>query len=252
MLGLEKLIASLVMPPGIFLLLTITITFYLFLKTKSKLIKLTAVLTVSALLIMSTGLGVKILLIPLENYAEQVTEEVENDYPIAVLGGGVYYKNESEVQLSVHSLQRLTKGVKIYKKTESPIIYSGGIAVGQKKLSEADAAEDYLFLMGVDREDYYPENRAQSTYENGKYVKEWMENSNIDKIYLVTSAYHMFRSSAVFSAQGVDFLPVHSGFIYDHKFSWLDYLPSRGALSVNMSALHEWIGIIWYYLNGRI
>jgi len=252
MLGIEKIIASFVMPPGLFILVFLVLTVYLILKTKSKLIKIAAVLTLILFVFMSTALGVRLLLIPLENYAEEVSVQEDQDYPIVVLGGGVYYKDQNNAQLSVHSLQRLVKGYQIHNKTGAPLIYSGGIAIGQENLSEADIAENFLLSLGMDVEKYTAEERAQSTYENGLYVKRWMDNNEFEKVYLVTSAYHIFRSSAVFEAQGIEFLPVHSGFIYDHKFSWLDYLPNRGALNVNMSALHEWIGVVWYYLRGRI
>ena len=252
MLGLEKIIASFVMPPGLFILVFLVLTVYLILKTRSKLIKIAAVLTLILFVFMSTAPGVRLLLIPLENYAEEVSVQEDQDYPIVVLGGGVYYKDQNNAQLSVHSLQRLVKGYQIHKETGAPLIYSGGIAIGQENLSEADIAENFLLSLGMDVEKYSAEERAQSTYENGLYVKRWMDNNDFEKVYLVTSAYHIFRSSVVFEAQGIEFLPVHSGFIYDHKFSWLDYLPNRGALNVNMSALHEWIGVVWYYLRGRI
>lgn len=251
MLALEKIIASFLMPPGIFISIFLILFIYLFIKAKSKLIKLTAFLTLIFLIFMSTAFGVKILLMPLENYAEDVLVEADEKYPIVVLGGGIYYK-ENDVQLSVHSLQRLVKGYQMHDKIKSRVIYTGGIAVGQENTSEADAAEEFLLSLGLDAEDYLKEDKAQSTYENGKYIKEWMDNNEIEKIYLVTSAYHIFRASAVFRAQGVDFIPIHSGFIYDHKSSWLDYLPNRGAFNVNMSALHEWVGLLWYYITGRI
>lgn len=252
MLALEKVIAAFVMPPGLFILVIFILALYLFIKTKSKLIKLTAVLTLVLLIFMSTAFGVKLLLLPLENYAENVLVPAEEKHPVVVLGGGIYYKGEDNVQLSVHSLQRLVKGYQLYNELNTQIVYTGGIAVGQENISEADAAEDFLVSLGVEADDYISEGKAQSTYENGRYIKKWMQNNDIQKIYMVTSAYHIFRSSVVFRAQEIEFIPVHSGFIYDHKFNWLDYLPSRGALTVNMSALHEWVGIIWYYLSGRI
>lgn len=252
MLALEKIIPAFVMPPGLFILIIFILSLYLFLKAKSRLIKLTAVFALVTLIFMSTAFGVKMLLLPLENYAENVLESADEKHPIVVLGGGIYYKDEDNVQLSVHSLQRLVKGYQLHNELDTPVVYTGGIAVGQETISEADAAEGFLLSLGVDADDYISEGKAQSTYENGKYIKKWMSDNDIKKIYLVTSAYHIFRSSAVFKAQEIEFMPVHSGFIYDHKLSWLDYLPSRGALAVNMSALHEWVGLIWYYLSGRI
>jgi uncharacterized SAM-binding protein YcdF (DUF218 family) len=144
------------------------------------------------------------------------------------------------------------KGYQLHRRLKTPLIYSGGVAIGQDKLSEAEAAADFLESLGMEREYYISEDQAQTTFENAAYLKGWIEENEVEKVYLVTSAYHLLRSAAVFEAQNIDFLAVHSGFISDHQFSWLDYLPNRGALTANLSALHEWVGLFWYYLRGRV
>ena len=252
MLALQKIVASLVMPPGLFILLILFLTIYLFKKSESKLIKLTAIFSLFLLLFLSTAFGVQLLLLPLENYAEEISVEPFTRHPIVVLGGGLNYYSNDKARPSLHSMQRLVKGYQLHRRLNTPLIYSGGVAIGQEKISESDAAADFLETLGMEPEFYIAENQAQTTFENAAYLKSWLEENEVEKVYLVTSAYHILRSAAVFKAQNIDFLAVHSGFIYDHQFSWLDYLPNRGALTSNMSALHEWIGIAWYYLRGRI
>lgn len=252
MLTLEKIVASFIMPPGLFVLLLLLLTIYLFKKSESKLIKLTAVFTLLFFFFLSTAFGVQVLLHPLENYAEEISVDAFERHPIIVLGGGLNYYTGEEAAPSLHSMQRLVKGYQLHRRLNTPLIYSGGIAIGQDKISEADAAAEFLESLGMEREFYISENQAQTTFENAAYLKSWIEENEVEKVYLVTSAYHMLRSAAVFKAQNIDFLTVHSGFIYDHQFSWLDYLPNRGALTANLSALHEWVGLFWYYLRGRV
>lgn len=252
MLALEKIIASLIMPPGLFVFLFLILTIYLFKKTKSTIIKITAVLALLLCFFLSTAFGVQLLLHPLENYAERNSVTAFAKHPIVVLGGGLNYYSSEKAEPSVHSLQRLVKGYQLHRKLETPLIYSGGIAIGQQKISEAEAALEFLTSIGMDESYYISENRAQTTFENAVYLKKWIKDNEIKKVYLVSSAYHILRSAAVFKAQNIDFLIVHSGFIYDHQFSWLDYLPNRSALSATLSALHEWIGLVWYYIRGRI
>ena len=252
MLALEKIVASFIMPPGIFIVLLLILTIYLFKKSESRLIKTTTVLTLIFLFFISTAFGVQLLLHPLENYAEEVSAAAIEAHPIVVLGGGLNYYSAEKAEPSIHSLQRLVKGYQLQRRLKVPLIYSGGIAIGQQKISEADIAAEFLESLGMESEFYISEDRAQTTFENAAYLKKWLEENKVEKIYLVTSAYHILRSAAVFRAQNISFLPVHSGFIYDHQFSWLDYLPNRGALSANLSALHEWVGLAWYYLRGRI
>ncbi|SIQ80642.1 YdcF family protein [Halanaerobium kushneri] len=252
MLVLEKIIASLVMPPGLFILLLIILTGYLFKRSKSGIIKLTALFMLFLCFFLSTAFGVQLLLHPLENYAEKISVNPFKRYPIVVLGGGLNYYSDNEVAPSLHSIQRLVRGYQLQRRLKTPLIYSGGVAIGQEKISEADAAEDFLESLGMNKEFYISEDRAQTTFENAAYLKKWLEENEVEKVYLVTSAYHTLRAAAVFKAQNIDFLAVHSGFIYDHQFSWLDYLPNRGALSANLAALHEWVGLFWYYIRGRI
>ncbi|MFN2341443.1 MAG: YdcF family protein, partial [Halanaerobium sp.] len=193
-----------------------------------------------------------VLLHPLENYAEEISVNPFERHPIVVLGGGLNYQTKEKAAPSLHSMQRLVKGYQLHRRLKTPVIYSGGVAIGQEKISEADAAAEFLETLGMEREFYISEDQAQTTFENAAYLKKWIAENEVEKVYLVTSAYHILRSAAVFEAQDIDFLAVHSGFIYDHQFSWLDYLPNRGALTANLSALHEWVGLFWYYLRGRI
>ncbi|MEC9490221.1 MAG: YdcF family protein [Halanaerobiales bacterium] len=252
MLALEKIVASIIMPPGLFVLLLLLLTIYLFKKSDSGLIKLTSLFLLLFFFLLSTAFGVQLLLHPLENYAEKISVNAFERHPIVVLGGGLNYYSETEAKPSVHSLQRLVKGYQLHRRLNTPLIYSGGVALGQDRISEADAAGELLESLGMDLEFYISEDQAQTTFENAAYLKRWIEENGVKKVYLVTSAYHILRSAAVFEAQNIDFLAVHSGFISDHQFSWLDYLPNRGALTSNLSALHEWVGLAWYYLRGRI
>ena len=252
MLGLEKIAASFLMPPGLFIVLLLILNIYLFKKSKSKLIKLTAVFLLFFFFFISTAFGVSLLLHPLENYAEEISVNAFERHPIIVLGGGLNYYSSEKAAPSLHSIQRLVKGYQLHRRLKTQLIYSGGVAVGQQRISEADSAAEFLESLGMESEFYVSEDQAQTTFENAAYLKSWIEENEVEKVYLVSSAYHILRSAAVFKAQGIDFLVVHSGFIYDHQFSWLDYLPNRGALTANLSALHEWVGLFWYYIRGRI
>lgn len=251
-LTIEKIIASLLLPPGIFIVLNLVFLIYLCKNRNSKLIRLTAVFSLLFLIFLTTAFGVKVLVHPLENYAESNLAETSLKYPIVVLGGGSNYFSAKKITPSTHSLQRLVKAYQLHRKLKAPIIYSGGVAIGQQKMSEADAAAEFLANLGLDSNYFLAENKAQTTFENSTYLKKIIQKNDIEKVYLVTSAYHMLRSTAVFKAQKIEVLPVHSGFIYDHNFSLLNYLPNRGALTANLTALHEWIGLLWYYLKGRI
>ena len=99
--------------------------------------------------------------------------------PIVVLGGGINYNIPGkDGELSKSSLERIVRGYKLQNKLGSLIIYSGGVAVGQTGISEADIAQKWLQEMEVPENKIIKEDRARTTYENGIYVKKWIKNND--------------------------------------------------------------------------
>ncbi|MFW6381222.1 MAG: YdcF family protein [Bacillota bacterium] len=233
--------------------MSLILTAYLFKKDRSISMKALSLLLLILMVFIFTGLGVKLMVLPLENWIDYSQYNYKEKYPVVVLGGGIHYDAGPEgSELSPITLQRLVKGWKLYRELETPLIFTGGTGVGHAGDSEAGIAGDWLQEAGVDPGNIFLEKNARTTYENGLYVRQWLEKRDQSAVYLVTSAVHMPRSLAVFKNQGIEALPVAGGFLYSHSLGWLDYLPNRGALNANLSALHEIIGIAWYKLRGRI
>jgi len=271
LLALEKVLSSFITLPGLFWSVWLIITIYLFRKGRSVTIYFLSLISLILMYVVFTALGTSFLVVPLENmYINSYIEDNDNQYPIIVMGGGINYGSD-KAYLSPYSLQRVVKGYELYRKIATPIVYTGGVAIGQKEIGESEVAVEWLRNMGVKKEDIVIENKARTTYENGVYVKEWLldyyangQNEEIkqedssksgevrSKAYLVTNALHLPRSVMVFKKQGIDVIPVSSGIITDHRQSWLDYLPNRGSLTANMMALHEWMGLVWYKITRRI
>ncbi len=251
MLKLEKIIASLLTPPGLLVLLQFLLTLLIFKYSRKNILRNLSVIILLILIVFTTAIGVRIFLFPLENTAEEMNVEPGEPYPIVIMGGGIYY-DKGDAKPGLHSIQRLSKGYQVYQKLKTPLIYSGGVGIGQSGMSEADVAANWLINLGIPPEDYIAEDQARTTYENGLFIQEWTRKNNYNKVYLVTSAVHMLRSRAVLNSQGIEVLSIHSGFLYSHRLSWLDYLPNRGALYASLSAVHEWLGLVWYRITGRI
>jgi uncharacterized SAM-binding protein YcdF (DUF218 family) len=254
LLAVEKIISSFVTLPGIFLMLNIIIFIYLLKVSWSNIIKIISGFTVLLMIITFTGLGLHILVFPLENYATNIdgfNESQIEEIPIVVLGGGINYDvTQNLSELSSISRDRLIKGILISKANNMPLIYSGGIGIGYEDKGESEIALN--FVNNFNDIEFIQENEARTTYENGLKIKDWLTENNYEKIYLVTSAIHMRRSIGVFDNIGINYIPVVSNYTSSHKLSWLDYLPNRGALDANMQAVHEWVGLIWYKINNRI
>ncbi len=254
LLAIEKIISSLITLPGLLLLLNLIIFVYLVKVSYSSFMKSISAFIIIIMVITFTGIGVHLFVFPLENYASETSVFQENqleDIPTVVLGGGVNYNVDgANSELSSISKDRLLKGIMIARDNGMPLIYSGGVGVGYEDTSEADVALE--FVEQFEGIDFIQEKEARTTYENGLEIKKWLEAKDYNKIYLVTSAIHMKRSMKVFDSFDIDYIPVISNHAYSHNFSWLDYLPNRGSLRANMQAIHEWIGMAWYKINGRI
>lgn len=251
---LEKILSSLLLFPGILIVLNIVILIYLFKTSWQKSIKIISLLSVLLLIVFSTGIGVKLLVIPLENYGTEVSNfdnrNIE-EIPVVVLGGGLNYKvGDNSTQLSNISMLRLLKGIVIADQNNMPLLYSDRVQINHTKSNQSKV--DIELLNRYSDIELIIEDESKNTYENGYNTKKWMDIKNYKKIYLVTSAIHMKRATKVFDKFNINYIPVVANYSHSHQLLWLDYLPNRGSLTSNMKALHEWIGLFWYKIRGRI
>jgi uncharacterized SAM-binding protein YcdF (DUF218 family) len=116
------------------------------------------------------------------------------------------------------------------------------------------AMHDFLARQGVKDTDLIVEERSRTTYENAVFSGEILTEMGVKEIVLVTSASHIGRGERCFRALG--FQVVLSACDYrtaDFTWSPCDFLlPSPGAAAVVEIALHEWLGMAWYWLWGRV
>ena len=98
------------------------------------------------------------------------------------------------------------------------------------------------------------EDQSQNTNENAKLSRGMLERDGIDRVLLVTHAWHMPRAVEAFERAGTQVTPAPTYFIHKEgpereEADYRDWLPSAGAFSVSYFALHEWIGQAWYQLK---
>ena len=117
----------------------------------------------------------------------------------------------------------------------------------------AEVMRDFLLTQGVAAKDILLEDKSSTTYENARETADLLSQRGIERIVLVTSATHMRRGEQCLRAQGLQVTASSC----DHKatkFQWCvgTFLPNPyAAADVDMVA-HEWIGLAWYWLWGRI
>ncbi len=170
---------------------------------------------------------------------------------IAVLGGGSIEDEKVPVtsRLSPESLVRLTEAVRLYKKIPgSKIILSGGAVFGSR--SEAETMSSLTEIMGVDPQDLVLEKTSRDTEEQASHIKSIVGK---DQFVLVTSAYHMPRSMAIFEKQGL--MPIAAPTnhrVVERQLVPSDYFPTSGGMRTAEMAFHEYLGILWSLLRNKI
>jgi uncharacterized SAM-binding protein YcdF (DUF218 family) len=155
--------------------------------------------------------------------------------------------------LGDRTLYRCLHAVGLYRKARPcPVVVCGG-GDDSSGPTAAEMMRDFLVEQGVARPDIVLEGRSTTTYQSAVGAGKLLRARGIEKIVLVTDAAHLPRSRACFAAQGLRVTP--SGCYYRAtrlSGGLLDFLPSAGAAAEVEQALHEWLGLAWYRLRGRI
>lgn len=245
MFAIKKLITAFLIPPGIFVSIFLILAFLNRRSKKQAILLLSVSILVWASSIEPTAhLLMKGVEMPLK------PEVALNGDVIVVLGGGLK-EGVSDLTgqgaLTSEAMVRLVYAYRLWKRSNLPIIVSGG-EVFRGKGVEALVLKRFLQDMGVPEEQIMVEQKSRDTYENLRLVKEICDVKGYKKPIVVTSAYHMKRTVIISKKFAMDILPFPCG----HKtwegrrFIWYEYLPSGGAMKDINLALKELLGILFY------
>ncbi len=137
---------------------------------------------------------------------------------------------------------------------DAPIVVSGGLdTVLRDTEGDADTAPRLFAALGIPRERLRLENRSRNTAENALFAKELIKPTPDQTWILVTSAYHMPRAVGLFRKAGFPVVPWPADYRTAGNEGF-DILRDNetDALGKTVGALHEWIGLIAYWLTGKI
>jgi len=147
---------------------------------------------------------------------------------------------------------RLFSGVRIFKESGArTLVLSGGSPI-QSTESEAEVMEALAFELGVQESKIITETKSCNTMEQAAELAKLLSPTEKRRIGLVTSALHMLRSEKVFIKQFLEAtivcIPVN--YIYTPlECEVRSIVPSAGALLISTYAVHEWIGMLWYWIR---
>lgn len=166
------------------------------------------------------------------------------------------------VDVSEHG-DRVIYGAKLYQLEKAPIIVASGGRIkwlgGGGEKSEADDISQLLTMLGVPESAIIKETESLNTYQNAVNTRQILASLNIQRILLVTSAFHMPRSVKIFEKQNLDVIPAPTDFIVSKSNSvennnlatnLLNFLPDSQNLEHTTLAIKEYVGIAVYKLKG--
>ncbi len=250
MFTLKKIIVPFILPPGIFILAIMIVSFLMIYRKRWKLglVNLTVGLMLWAL---ST--------VPVANF---LIQGLESDFPIPatpsgdviiLLGGGIINRVPDLTGTAAPSplmMGRIVAAVRLYQRLGLPIIVTGGRVSDDGAVAEAPVIKRFLVDLGVPEEVITEEDRARDTAQNARLTAAICRQKGFSKPILLTAAYHLKRARIAFDATDMN-VTLFPAFFLGSRNSphvWRHILPRSGALYTSAKALHEYIGILYYLI----
>lgn len=170
---------------------------------------------------------------------------------VVVLAGGHVSDGNLPVtsQLLQETQVRLVEGIRIHRNLPgSRLLVSGGSFFDPK--AGASLMAELACDLGVDREDIVLEDASKDTAEEARLIGPIVGRRHF---ILVTSAYHMPRSMALFRAQGMQPLAAPVGhLVIDHEYMSLkSFFPRSEKIRNCEIVIHEVLGMVHAYFTGK-
>ena len=185
----------------------------------------------------------------LPQFAPLATGQLTTDkvQALVVLGGGVLplAPEYGQAQPRAETAARLRYGLWLARQSGLPVAFTGGLgwaAHGSQTESEAEVARR------VAQRDYgvtlrWLEADSRDTAENARLLAPVLKRDGVQRIALVTNAWHMPRAVAAFEKTGLVVLAAPMGFVLPGEHPLLEWLPSAQGLLASRQVLREWLGI---------
>ena len=168
---------------------------------------------------------------------------------IVVVGGGVIKSEISAERGEVtvgRTVNRIIAAVELARRyPDARLVFAGR--------GEGDFIVRLLEKLGVSKDRVIVERESRNTLENAAFAKQLVMPKAGERWLLVTSAMHMPRAVGVFRKAGfeVDAYPVDY-LTTGAEELWTLPRALMGGIGITDLAVHEWIGLLAYWITGRI
>lgn len=180
-------------------------------------------------------------------------------YDVAIILGGIGRIDERQKRFDfTYSGDRLFQTLELYHRGRvGKILFTGGSgSLRFPEHKEALYVKKYLNTIKIPDSCLIIESESKNTYENAVFSKKKLDSLQFKgNVLLVTSAFHMPRSMAVFKKAGfTNVTPYLTNRISGpRRFDWDHCLiPNGDAISTLNMLIHEWIGFLVYKIKGYV
>jgi uncharacterized SAM-binding protein YcdF (DUF218 family) len=143
------------------------------------------------------------------------------------------------------SLERVRYGAYVARMTGLPVLVSGGLGSPNDDPLANLMADTLSTDYGIAAT--WLETQSRNTAENAIYSAEILKSAGVNRVLLVTHAWHMKRAKAAFAANGIAVTPAATAYYVGRPGGLLfSITPSITTLHMSAYALHEIGGSAWY------
>ncbi|MDD5334886.1 MAG: YdcF family protein [Rhodoferax sp.] len=181
-----------------------------------------------------------------DQFPQRPIAAVPQSSALVVLGGAVSPPSGKSSDINLQSAaDRVWYSARLFHAGKAPLlILSGGSDPERDAYSEARAMAIFLQDLGVPPDAMVLEETSRNTRENAALSATLLKARGIHHILLVTSALHMPRALALFTAQDLQAVPAPTDFEADRlpPPGLLAWLPDALALDGSGRAMKELVG----------
>ena len=212
-----------------------------------------AALSLGALLALSLPVTASSLMNRLEGPALVGAKGVGDARAIVILAGGTA-RGAAEwggETVNLFTLQRVRYGAWLARQSRLPVLITGA-APRDGRPGEAAMMRDLLSQeFGVSPR--WVDERARTTAGNAREAAALLQASGVQRVALVTSAFHMPRAQRAFERAGLQVVAAPTGYFGNSygEFEAADLVPSGEALRVSYLALREMAAGLMYRVVDR-
>ncbi|MEO7952966.1 MAG: YdcF family protein [Polaromonas sp.] len=166
---------------------------------------------------------------------------------IVVLGGGLLpdAPEYGQAQPGDRTAARLRYGIWLARQSGLPIAFSGGTGWAAGSLP---AASEASVAARMALQDYgvklrWTEGQSRDTAGNARLLAPMLQHDGVQRIALVTDAWHLPRAVAAFERSGLTVSPAPTAFVLPRDRTALQWLPSPQGLQASHNVLRECLAL---------